>query len=435
VPNGRGFRCILMRCPADCAGPPSIWMHGRNCVFGQPALFKAHTGGGADAIVRPVSLVFDDFLSVDDDNGSSPNGRTGGNASGVPRRTLYTKVWCIHHHSLGAWRTCDGASILHIRWVGTWEWRRGWSRSRMQACERATRWQGARRADLADAPWRHAATPDLTTSLHILCPLRLVAYCLWYIMQHRCFDARNALGSALHLPRAFKTLHDTMLHLFNTARSCLSCMTFANCCSGAHPFWKGMLLRASSPVRAMLLFQWFCSGFRFCCGFPDFLFFWRDLWVILVLCISSLFEKFSLCRFPPFSRNCRSGWFLFCEGTLGTTPRRFNSLGPNPNKRPLTVHPTTLDSSFPRNHTLPTHPHTHSSHTPPHNHTLDKIISEIFLSESLTGSRLVGVPRVNSQPCRFTSNSLGFPPAHSLSVCLFLWVCVVCVCFLLYPSF
>ena len=119
----------------------------------------------------------------------------------------------------------------------------------------------------------------------------------------------------------------------------------------------------------MLSFQWFCSGFRFCCGFPDFLFFWRDLWVILVLCISSLFEKFSLCRFPPFSRNCCSGWLLFCEGTLGSTPRRFNSLGPNPNKRPLTVHPTTLDSSFPPNHTLPTHPRTHPSRPPPHNHT------------------------------------------------------------------
>jgi len=52
-------------------------MHGRNCVSGQPALFKGHTGGGADVIVHPVSLVFGDLLSVDDGNGSSPNGRTG----------------------------------------------------------------------------------------------------------------------------------------------------------------------------------------------------------------------------------------------------------------------------------------------------------------------------------------------------------------------
>jgi len=44
-------------------------------------------------------------------------------------------------------------------------------------------------------------------------------------------------------------------------------------------------------------------------------------------------------------------------------------------------------------------------------------------------------PSANSQPWRFTNNSLGLPLAHSLSVRLFLWVCVVCVCFLLYLSF
>jgi len=42
-----------------------------------------------------------------------------------------------------------------------------------------------------------------------------------------------------------------------------------------------------------------------------FLFFWRDLGVILDLCIFLPFEKFSFCRFPPFSRNSRSDWFLF----------------------------------------------------------------------------------------------------------------------------
>jgi len=65
-------------------------MHGRNCVSGQPVLFEAHTGGGADAIVHPVSLVFDDLLSMDND--SSPDGRTDRIALGVSKRTLYTKV-------------------------------------------------------------------------------------------------------------------------------------------------------------------------------------------------------------------------------------------------------------------------------------------------------------------------------------------------------
>ena len=42
---------------------------------------------------------------------------------------------------------------------------------------------------------------------------------------------------------------------------------------------------------------------------------------------------------------------------------------------------------------------------------------------------------VNPQPWRFTNNSLGLPHAPSFSVCLFLWVWVVCVCFLLYLLF
>ena len=59
----------------------------------------------------------------------------------------------------------------------------------------------------------------------------------------------------------------------------------------------------------------------------------------------------------------------------------------------------------------------------------------IFLSELLTGSHLVEVLSVNPKPWRFTNNNLGLPHAHSLSVCLYLWVCVLCVCFLLYLSF
>jgi len=87
-----GFRCTLKRRPADCAGPPPIWMHGRNCVPGQPGLFEAPPGGGICAIVRPVSSVFDDLLSVDNGNGSGPNGRTDRNALVVSGRAPYTKV-------------------------------------------------------------------------------------------------------------------------------------------------------------------------------------------------------------------------------------------------------------------------------------------------------------------------------------------------------
>jgi len=67
-------------------------------------------------------------------------------------------------------------------------------------------------------------------------------------------------------------------------------------------FGKGMLQRASSPILAMLLFQWFCS--RFClCFFPDFLLFFPHLtgfWAILV--VSILVRCFRILRIFVFSR-------------------------------------------------------------------------------------------------------------------------------------
>jgi len=59
--------------------------------------------------------------------------------------------------------------------------------------------------------------------------------------------------------------------------------------------------------------------------------------------------------------------------------------------------------------------------------------SQRFVRTSLTVAW--ALRGVNPQPWRFTNNSLGLPPAHSFSVCLFSWVCVVCVYFLLYLSF
>ena len=59
----------------------------------------------------------------------------------------------------------------------------------------------------------------------------------------------------------------------------------------------------------------------------------------------------------------------------------------------------------------------------------------IFLSEP-NADYLVWVPIVNPQPWwRFNKKRLCLPHVHSLSVCLLLWVCVVCICFLLYLSF
>ena len=84
--------------------------------------------------------------------------------------------------------------------------------------------------------------------------------------------------------------------------------------------------------------------------------------------------------------------------------------------------------------------------TSPLSHGLDKIYDNdpslrgatlihftliLLDSQSLCGHPWGSLPyvSVNSQPWRFacfTNNSLGLPHAPSLSVCLFLWVCVVC---------
>jgi len=142
-------------------------------------------------------------------------------------------------------------------------------------------------------------------------------------------------------------------------------------------------------------------------------------------------------KFPPFSRNSRSGWFLFSLVSSIINARWRNlRLTAAPNLasqgwrtifyKPLAVF--MLNATSRVQHPLP---HTHTLHTACQR-TQWNCIPEIFLSEPPTGSRLLGVTSVNP---RFTNNSLGLDHAHSLSVCLFLWVCVVCVCFLIYLSF
>jgi len=65
-----------------------------------------------------------------------------------------------------------------------------------------------------------------------------------------------------------------------------------------------------------------------------------------------------------------------------------------------------------------------------HTHSL------IFLSEYIgTACAELVIRGANPQPWHFTHDSLGLPHADSLSVCLFLWVCVVCVWFLVFLSF
>ena len=135
-----------------------------------------------------------------------------------------------------------------------------------------------------------------TRFAHIRTVLTL-AHCLSCMIQHQCFDARHALGSASCLPHACTTLHDTTSHPFHTARSC-----FALPCVFLHsiaPFQRAR----SNASWCMLLLARFCS--RFC------LFLFFCLSFVLAHLAGSL-GNFCFCAFllpvPP-----RSTWYKFFE--------------------------------------------------------------------------------------------------------------------------
>ena len=100
-----GFGCTLKRHPADCAGPPPIWMHGRNRVLDQPALDEGHPGGGAGTIMRTILRCSWGPPSVEDGNCSSSNGPPGRHALGVHETAIYMEVRYTSHLSPGVWLT------------------------------------------------------------------------------------------------------------------------------------------------------------------------------------------------------------------------------------------------------------------------------------------------------------------------------------------
>ena len=96
-----GFGCTLKWHPADCVGPPLIWMHGQNRVLDQPALDEGHPGGGDGAIMRTVLRCSRGPPSVEDGNGSSSNSQTGRHALVLHGTPIYTEDRCTPHLSLG----------------------------------------------------------------------------------------------------------------------------------------------------------------------------------------------------------------------------------------------------------------------------------------------------------------------------------------------
>jgi len=70
---------------------------------------------------------------------------------------------------------------------------------------------------------------------------------------------------------------------------------------------------------------------------------------------------------------------------------------------------------------------------------LDPQLGKIFIKKKTLGALPITLVSLTLIPSLFACfyefvSCLGLPHAHSFSVCLFLWVCVVCVCFLLYMS-
>jgi len=98
--------------------------------------------------------------------------------------------------------------------------------------------------------------------------------------------------------------------------------------------------------------------------FSDFLFFWRDLWEILVLCIFVCFALF--CEFLDFL-HFREFLVLVVFGsvlTAGLTDKKFTT--PNPPTSDLNILPPHTKAYLPPNHTLP-----------PHNRTLPSCTTDL----------------------------------------------------------
>ena len=217
----------------------------------------------------------------------------------------------------------------------------------------------------------------------------------------------------------------------------LDLLLLARFCSRFLFFWLSFLLEGSLGNSVLCIFVC-CSLF---CEFLDSLHF-REFLVMFSFLDFHHFREFSF--WLVFVLSCQQINPRKKERKKGLAGTKFaaklagqdSSLRPHTNQRPPTVHPTTLLSPFPPKHTLPTPPRTHLSHLPPHPHTLN----EIFLH--------VCYPNIPFRVCADTREgvcltwvwipNLGALPiiayTHSLSICLFPWVYVVCVCFVLYLS-
>jgi len=360
--------------PLQC--PPPIWMHGRNRVFGKPAPDEARPGGGASTIMCTVWRCSRGPPSMEDGNGSSSNSTTGRHALGVHATLIYTEVWCNPHLSPGIWpaaRRC-----IHP-WpkIGT----SVLATTQMVEALRARVRLGGRALDKPAWQTNH----DTPLRLQI-CPHP----CLSVLVLNRVLS--GALDSQPLFPcspctgqRLLSTtcMHNIACHHIPPIPHSQELFCFVCWLSPlafiAH-FWKAILLCAPSPGFCGFVlepcFSFLLVGSSGNSGFVHFglfsYFFFANFWIF------SIFEKFSLYVSQGFLMK------YFCSIV------------------PLVIFLSELCL-----------------------HHWWHYMSEVKFS----------LQSVNSQSWRFTNNILGLPHAPSLSVCLFLWVCVECVYFLLYLSF
>jgi len=118
------------------------------------------------------------------------------------------------------------------------------------ACGCASVRHGGKKLDVLTWQIRHDATLR-----HQICPPPCTCSAL---LSHIPFDASFTIDFVMHAmhsaaPPVYQAFHDTILNLFNTARSCLVACCLRIVAFIPIHFRKGMLLRAFSPVR-------FCSS-------------------------------------------------------------------------------------------------------------------------------------------------------------------------------
>jgi len=286
------------------AGPQPRWMHKSNRLSGRREIAQACPSGRDCAIVRPVLRSFWRPRSGEDDRQRGRNGQTD-----------YHACVCAGASFLHGWRVllpvpCDLSTIsglLRSPRTSHQESARQQDcgmpsvlRQAVPACGVKTWW--AVRQRMPSSPWRQIYSPHYPP--HPCLPV----YPLHY-------QAHLTTKSSRFQPMPF-TLYTTSFHIslqhihpIHTARSYFTAFFLA--CPLPLPN-HSQITRASSHLFCfVLVWFWICfllarSHFFW---FPDLLFLRRDLWVILVLCIFSPFEKFSLCRFSPFREI--SFWLVF----------------------------------------------------------------------------------------------------------------------------